>query len=315
MSTLSTWRTFLNHSLAARLDVSDFESYVEILASQHPLPASRASDIFLGPTESNSTSLDPRIPRYVQILLALDLVTVPSLLTSLLRYSTASGTADVIHSLDDGREGEGKDGEAQGRKKDGVKRWSDSYAAEEVLFYRLAKHVSSGTSPNNVQEAVALILICMKWMVVVLNAHNAAQDVLELSGSHVTELNAQIMALGTLVVAVVENPEVLNALSKGRVPKGTGKELSKTLGNLIAILLQSNSQSLSAARLEVFRTQTLVTIEPVDKKELSANKEIDDILDGGIGLGIDSVVVEDLPTLNSRAGLYIYLNALVSTYT
>ena len=31
-----------------------------------------------------------------------------------------------------------------------------------------------------------------------------------------------------------------------------------------------------------------------------------------MGLGIDSVVVVDLPTMNSRAGLYIYLNSLAS---
>jgi mediator of RNA polymerase II transcription subunit 5 len=31
-----------------------------------------------------------------------------------------------------------------------------------------------------------------------------------------------------------------------------------------------------------------------------------------MGLGIDSIVVVELPTMNSRAGLYIYLNSLVS---
>ena len=77
------------------------------------------------------------------------------------------------------------------------------------------------------------------------------------------------------------------------------------------LLLQSSPQN--AARLEVFRTQTLLTIEPVDKKEQAVETEINEILDSTIGIGIDSIVVADLPTMNSRAGLYIYLNSLVST--
>ena len=74
--------------------------------------------------------------------------------------------------------------------------------------------------------------------------------------------------------------------------------------------MQSAPQS--AARLELFRTQTLISIEPVDKKEQEANKKLEEMLDETIGLGIDSIVVGDLPTVNSRAGLYVYLNSMVS---
>lgn len=90
---------------------------------------------------------------------------------------------------------------------------------------------------------------------------------------------------------------------------GTSKELSKSLANFIPLLLQAAPQS--AARLEIFRTQTLLTIEPVDKKEQADRKELEEILDETIGMGMESLVVGDLPVMNSRAGLYIYLNALV----
>lgn len=78
----------------------------------------------------------------------------------------------------------------------------------------------------------------------------------------------------------------------------------------VPLLLQSSPQN--AQRLDVFRTQTLPTILPVDKKQRAANAEINDILDSAIGMGIDSIVVPELPVVNSRAGLYIYLNSLVS---
>lgn len=91
---------------------------------------------------------------------------------------------------------------------------------------------------------------------------------------------------------------------------GTAQTLSKCLATCIPLLLQSAPQS--AARLEIFRTQTLVAVAPEDKKEQADRKEIEDIMDEAIGLGgVESLVVGDLPTMNSRAGLYIYLNSLV----
>ncbi|KAF4613413.1 hypothetical protein G7Y89_g15474 [Cudoniella acicularis] len=301
MSAISAWQTFLTRSLANRLDPVTFESFVQILSSKHPLSPYQVSNLFFRPTESNIVSLDPRISRYVPVLLGLELITVPSVLRALLRYSTASATSE-LHNRE-------KNGGKGGGKKEEVKRWVNSYAAEEMLFYRLAKQISSGIAPKDRQEAVELILVSMEWMEVVLATSNAAHGMLQLNGGHTEELNAQIMALGTLIVAAVENGEVMTALGKGSVPKGAGKEFSKILGNFVPLLLQSSPQN--AARLEVFRTQTLVALEPVDKKEVSANKEIDEILDEGIGLGIDSIVVVELPTMNSRAGLYIYLNSLL----
>jgi mediator of RNA polymerase II transcription subunit 5 len=67
-----------------------------------------------------------------------------------------------------------------------------------------------------------------------------------------------------------------------------------------------------AEKLELFRTQTLVPLDPIDKKTQAANDEIDQMIDSSMGMGIDSIPVVDLPTVNSRAGLYIYLHSLVS---
>jgi len=290
----ASWQTFLDHSLATRLDPEIFESYVEILASKQPLSPSLISDIFLRPTEFNTVALDPRIPRYVQVLLSLGLVTVPSLLRALLRYSTSI-----------------QEQENEGDEKKKVKRWSNSTASEETLFYRFAKILSSASAPRTMQEAVELIRVCIQWMETGLAASNAVQgmqDVLE--PGKMEEMNAQTMALGTLVVAAVENAQVINVLGKASAPKGMGKELSKTLGAFVPLLLHTSPQS--AARLELFRTQTLVAVEPVDKKDVEANKEIDELLDDS--MGIDSVVVVELPTMNSRAGVYVYLNSLVCTY-
>ena len=315
MSAVQSWSKFLSHTLAARLDTENFESYVQLLATKYPLSPAHISNLFLRPTETNDASLDPRIARYVQAMLSLGLVTVPSVLRSLHRYSTFGIQAETPHekeelskSISEDKERDKLSGATQKRT-----RWTHSYATDEMLFYRLAKNVTSGSAPQNLHQAVELILTCIQWMELVTAAANAQHEILNL-GAHgnAEEISATTMALGTLVVAVIDNGYIIRALSKKSAPKGTGKHLSKALASFVPLLLQSSPQS--AARLELFRTQTMVEIEPVDKKEIEANKEIDAILDGGMGLGIDSVVVADLPTLNSRANLYIYLNSLVSTH-
>jgi mediator of RNA polymerase II transcription subunit 5 len=208
--------------------------------------------------------------------------------------------------VDDGSQAKEGDGSLEKKHgKDDGKRWTNSYTSEEALFYRLTKYISSGNAPKESQEAVELVVVCIQWMETVIAAGNAAQDILGLG--HTVEMGAQNMALGTLIVSVVENSLVQRVLEKGSVPKMVRKELSKTLASFELLL---HNSPLSATRIEVFRTQTLVQIEPVDKKERAADKEIEDILDEATGL--ESMVVVDLPVMNSRAGLYVYLNSLVS---
>ncbi|KAE8446984.1 hypothetical protein EG329_011466 [Mollisiaceae sp. DMI_Dod_QoI] len=311
MSTISSWQTFLTHSLATRLPPETFQSYVQILNSKHPLSSLRICDIFICPREENSYSLDSRATKYIQILLSLNLVTIPAILKTLLKFSSFKKQSEE----QDGNNGPGKgtqDSTGAGQKDGGrASWWSNSYGAEETLFYRLAKSIASGNAPRDSHEAVELVKICIQWMEVVIAANHAAQDMMGLDQTHTQEKNAQNMALGTLVIAVVENVQVVHALSKGTVPKPTRKELSKTLASFVPLLLQNSAQA--AARLEVFRTETLVAIEPMDKKEMAADKAIEDILDESIGIaqGVDNMVVEEVPIVNSRAGLYIYLNSLL----
>lgn len=94
------------------------------------------------------------------------------------------------------------------------------------------------------------------------------------------------------------------------------KALSKSLANFVPAIVQGSSQETQgtaqiAARLEMFRTQTLAGFEPVDKKKQAANKEMNELFDETVGL--QSIVLQPLEIARSRAGLYIYLSAAVST--
>lgn len=89
--------------------------------------------------------------------------------------------------------------------------------------------------------------------------------------------------------------------------KEARKELSASLANFVPTL-QLVPQI--TEKLELFRTQTLAELDPVDKKKQAANAAMDELLDSTVGL--ENFVVSDIPIANTRAGLYVYLNAAVS---
>lgn len=89
---------------------------------------------------------------------------------------------------------------------------------------------------------------------------------------------------------------------------GARKELSENLANFISTIAHNSSEI--AQRLENFRSHTLASFEPVDKKKEAEDAQMLDVYDQTLGL--ERFPVQELPIQNSRAGLYIYLNASVS---
>ena len=67
-----------------------------------------------------------------------------------------------------------------------------------------------------------------------------------------------------------------------------------------------------AHRLEIFRSQTLAAFDPVDPEQISAETAMDSIMNmESLMPGHESLQIPDTPVVLSRAGLYIYLNAVV----
>lgn len=214
---IATWQKLLNNSLASRLDPEPFTDYIRILSSRNPLPSPYICEIFLRPDTYNDITIDPRVLRYIQILLAEGLVDCAGILRGLLKYSSLWSYRQDAHIQNETHNGR----EKVRRVKEGSKRWKNSYAAEEMMLYRLAKTVATGVRPKNVQEAVDLLVVCIQWMnMVSLGMGQGAHEILDM-GAHVEEIGMVGMALGTLMVAVVGNSKILEVLQKGRCPKGS----------------------------------------------------------------------------------------------
>lgn len=93
---------------------------------------------------------------------------------------------------------------------------------------------------------------------------------------------------------------------------GPRKVFSESLASFVQVIQQSPQlpqfqQFIN--KLELFRTEVLAPLDPVDKSKQAANAVMDDILDSTVG--VDSLVIPEVPIANTRAGLYIYLGASV----
>ncbi|KAF2966809.1 hypothetical protein GQX73_g6752 [Xylaria multiplex] len=290
------WARYLSQCLTSRLDPEEFGSYVPLLYNKHPLLPVVIADICLRPQPSNHESLDPRISRYLEILTQRKLVDTPSILNTLYKYSTSQ---IYLHST------AGADHQDQDQDKTPL-RWASSYTPEEVLFYRLSKAVRLGNGINNTGEALSVCVLMARWMTMFTTASTAfAQDVMgQLQNTSREEMEAARAAFVMLLLSVCENHFVLRGLSRAAA-KDVRRVLSEALTSFIPSILQNSSQI--ASRLELFRTETLASFEPVDKdKKVVPNMDFEDLESS---MALDSIAIPELPISNSRAGLYIYLNA------
>lgn len=213
---IANWQKLLDNSLASRLDFEPFTDYIRILSSRNPLPSPYLCEIFLRPNHYSDITHDPRVLRYVQILLAEGLIDCAGILRALLRYSSLWNYRHDGHMQNETNNGADK----ARRVKEGNKRWKNSYSAEEMMLYRLAKTVSTGVRPKNVQEAIDLLVVSIQWMdMVAVGMGQGAHEILDLQ-SHAEEIGMVGMALGTLMVAMVGNAKILGVLEDGRCPKG-----------------------------------------------------------------------------------------------
>jgi len=168
--------------------------------------------------------------------------------------------------------------------------------------------------------------VLAKWMTLFAEAAAAfSRDAFNsLNGLQVRDETADARtAFVLLLIAFSDNPLVLATLDKpackGRPPieqaepnveaRADGKaDICKMLSNALQTFIPCVMQVLPemASRLELFRNETLGKYLPTEKKDAEVNTYIDNLI------GMDSIQVPEVPVVNSRAGLYIYLSAAVS---
>jgi mediator of RNA polymerase II transcription subunit 5 len=199
------WDKFLALCILRRLDPEPFETYVSVLHSKHPLPPAAVADVFLKPQPANRESLDPRVPRYIQVLSEQKLIDTPSILKALYKHSTSHTQAQAVGHA-----------EAEVAQDNPDARWKSSYGQEETIFYRLTKSVALGTGIKSFGDAVAVCKIVARWMILFTSAATAfAQDIMGQvhSAQAKEDMEASRAAFVMMLLRVCENATVLKALS------------------------------------------------------------------------------------------------------
>lgn len=210
---MDEWASFFSRCLDTRLEPRKFEKFTKLLYDKTPLPPPAVTDALLRPRKHSKDSLDPLVSLYVQILLQQDLIDVASLLFSLLRYSSFQPVKSTTQAGEDGN---------VAQKKTNL-RWNKSYTQDEILIFGVTKVVTTGQRPKSREEVVGTVKGVTEWAKILvltgaaddmlheMGAGNAAQDQLAM---------AVRVAVGTLVMAVLENSRILTVLGKS-FPKGT----------------------------------------------------------------------------------------------
>lgn len=307
------WRKFITLSFNKRVDPDQFESFAIIHQAKWSLPPMLVADILLRPSAKNCYVPDMLVPQYIQRLLKRKLVTASTVLCALYRHSTSHTQMDQSNAgLGEAEKGEG-DGETKNKK---PLRWTNSYSVEEIIFYGLTKAIRQEGVIRSTKDALDLVRVISKWTALLsdVSASMAPTDVMGVamqSSNLKLEIDATTSAFVLLLLGVCEDPFILGALSRPAA-KEARRQLSEALAQFVPYMPHQASDI--ANRLEIFRTQTLVGFEPVDRKKQKeaedANTRVYEVFDRTVGL--DSFQVSELPVQNTRAGLYIYLNAALA---
>ncbi|RDA90567.1 hypothetical protein CP533_2591 [Ophiocordyceps camponoti-saundersi (nom. inval.)] len=287
-------------------EIDQFRGFAQYLNRQYPLPPIFIADVFLKPIYGNIT-LTPQFPIYVKALCQLGLVDVSSVLVALCKYSSLN--AYIRHPS---RTGEDAEDHVQSPNNLEQRRiWRVSSWFEEFFFYQLIRTLVDGSAFRDIRSTLVLVKIVCKWMALFTAASAAvATDILaevqqarERDGlpRGQEDLETSRAAFLPFLTRLVETPALVDAL-RHPIARDVRRELLETLTRFRHTLPPDTN---FGERLDMFRCETLARLDPLPKNRQA--DAMDEFLEPVMRL--ENFAIPDIPIPNSRAGLYVYLNA------
>ncbi|KAK1754698.1 mediator of RNA polymerase II transcription subunit 5 [Echria macrotheca] len=297
---VAQWQDLLTQARLRRLDEKEFEPAARRLQNKHPFHPDVIADLLLQPPKPKGFMLDSRVPQFLDVLLRLQVVNTPSVLLALHKYSTLHSHAPPSDHGDTGTATKSKKAGAR-KPLPPQQRWAGSYSMDELVFFRLSKNISQGTGIRTLRQAFHVAAVVCRWMELftdVMTALSRTDFATMQSLQTKAEVEATHQAFAHLVMSMCENPLTLAMLEKPHAAAIRAK-LSQCLQAFMPSTMQTAANM--AQRLEQFRTVTLASFEPASKK--------DDTPSYMDMIQLDNVQIREMPVVNSRAGLYIYIGA------
>ncbi|KAF2127404.1 Med5-domain-containing protein [Dothidotthia symphoricarpi CBS 119687] len=292
-SSVKEWKLFFERCVEQRIQSDLFEAAAAQLHAKSPLPGRKLTGLLLQPRSTGVCSVDPRMLIYLERLLASKKVDASDVLSATFQYSK------------DRSPGTGDHGSSQ------EPRLINPPELEEIVFHRLAKAFAAEERPVDNTEGLRTIIILARWMQCMVTSHTSDTMIQAMAGIQQQPQQQSINVregLGMLVVGLIENSRILRLLNNPKT-KDLRKSFSQSLSSFVPFLSHNllGSQGLLqiAGRLEISQKQHDFYDKPgAIEREGNENTSLE-----VAALQLEAVM--DLPLVNTRAGLYVFLNALL----
>ncbi|KAF1973144.1 mediator of RNA polymeras-like protein II transcription subunit 5 [Bimuria novae-zelandiae CBS 107.79] len=290
-SLVKEWDVFFTKCLENRIPVEIFAAAATQLHARSPVPGQKLAGLLLKPRAAGTTSVDPRVIVYVEQLLTLKKVDAFDVLVSAFYFSK-----DRPIRAGDSNNSKSASG------------WRNPPQLDELIFHRLHK-AFSGEHPERPvigNEGLQTVKIVTRWMSAMVTSHTSDSMIQAMAGIQQQPQEQSINVregLGMLAVGLIENSKILQLLTKDQ-HKDIRTGFVQALTDFIPFVSQTHIQI--ANRLEIFRKEHDLSEPAVPGPDGETN--------GNAGLDVAALQLEaviDLPQINTRAGLFIFLNALL----
>ncbi|KAL4819066.1 mediator of RNA polymerase II transcription subunit 5 [Aspergillus spinulosporus] len=285
------WGAFMQRCLLHRIDAVEFRDLSRLLFQRCPIDDSLLAETLLQTRLSTGIKWDPLLPVYIDCLCRMGRVQIPTVLTSLLKHSSIhdkpSPDADV----------------ASVKKK--VKSRANCYTlmTDIRVIQDSMLSINSGTTAKTLLEVIHTFCAIASWMQAIVAWHNSQLDADQPAGM-MGSPDAMLLfeAVGILLsvlAGTAKGVEVLSAGSHEATKIRIGQALSAYLP------LCADMYPPLHNRLDGLQKQFNLYGQPPSKLEVSMMENVN------VNALQFEASVMDGPTIHSRAGLYVYINAML----
>lgn len=206
MASSNEWTVFIDRCFAKRLRSEKFSLLVSAFYSKTPLAGHTLVAIVLRRRSTGRPAPDPRIPLFVDSLLSLGYIT----------------SSDVLQVLLRATDGHSQDHHAEQCQATNELPLYSSLELDEILFQQLTKHFSTGHCPKNSKDVRSTLSAIAQWTYILGSKLNSTILMRQTGIKTQQQQKCIAMAcegLGLLIVAILENPKVINVMNSA-LPKG-----------------------------------------------------------------------------------------------
>jgi len=309
-SSAEQWRLFLDQCLKHRIDANEFKNLSTLLAARCQVAEPVLVDVLCDVRAVGAAAgikWDPLIPVYIDSLCKTERVRISSVLGGLLKRSSILPQSQPQSQSSDESE------KSKQQTKNGYTLMTDIRVIQDVMLA-----VSTGNStPGTAAEAMDIFSAAVDWIRTVIAWHQQYQQTGGLMGS--PDVVSLFESLGILLAALSGTPKGLDVLSSDN--EGilcSFRHTFNTNANWTGFKIKLG-QALSAY-LPLCVEVSLPLRNRLDslQKEFnlygeSASKSLDMTMMDGMNVNAlqFEASVMDGPVINSRAGLYVYINSML----